>query len=303
MQKTPIGAGVPLLASLLSLAGVAVAQEPVRLRPVSAIYLDAEGASIYRPESVAYDGKTLLVAADTGNGRLLTYRVDAEEVVPSSKIVLPEAHYPIVVRIDSNGDILVLDGRSHRIARVGADGKFKSYVEIASNEGQRPIAIRSFATDSSDRLFVLDVSGSRILVVGGDGAVQREIAFPDEVGFLSDLTVSSAGVVFAVDSVGRRVFVAQREDSVLAPLTEPLTDELVFPTAIAVDASGHLFLADQSGGAIVALGQDGSYLGQPSKTGWTAGFLRYPSGLSCANGYLYVADRGNNRIQGFAILP
>ncbi len=286
-------------AQIVLAAGLAVAQEEVRLRPVAAIYIDAKGTAIDQPEGIAYDGESLLVAADTGNQRLVLYQVAGGETLPTSEIRLGQIPYPVHVRVDSQGEILVLDGKSHRIARVSARGQFKGYLEIPA--GDAPLTIKSFEIDGRDNLYVLDVSGARVLVIDSEGSTQRTIGFPEDVGLLSGLTVNPAGVVFAVDSVQKRVFVARANDQALVPLTEPMPDEMVFPTGIAAD-SGHLFIADQYDGAIVVLAQDGSFRGRPSRMGWKQGFLRYPTGLSAANGYLFVADRGNNRIQGFAIL-
>jgi len=77
---------------------------------------------------------------------------------------------------------------------------------------------------------------------------------------------------------------------------------MAFPTAIASDRRGHLFVADQTGGGIVVLGADGSFLGRQAGRGWTQGLLRYPSGLCVADGgLLFVADRENDRVSVFTI--
>ncbi len=77
---------------------------------------------------------------------------------------------------------------------------------------------------------------------------------------------------------------------------------MAFPTAIAVDGQGRIFLADQNGDGIVILGADGSFRGRQAGTGWKEGSLRYPSGL-CAGpaGTIFVADRENGRVQMFAV--
>jgi hypothetical protein len=77
-----------------------------------------------------------------------------------------------------------------------------------------------------------------------------------------------------------------------------------FPTAIAVDPDGRLFLVDEHGGGIVILGRDGSFRGRQLGTGWKEGFLRYPAGACVLAGTsLVVAERGNHRVQVFAIVP
>ena len=161
---------------------------------------------------------------------------------------------------------------------------------------------RSFVVDREGRLVVLEVGQARVIVLGSDGKVLRQIAFPREPGFLSDLAVDDKGTVFAIDSVGRRVFAVKSADAILAPLTGPMMEDLAFPTAIAVDARGRLFIADQNEGGLVILGADGSFRGRQAGMGWKEGQLRYPSGLCAgATGTLFVADRENNRVQMFEV--
>jgi DNA-binding beta-propeller fold protein YncE len=290
-----------LAASIVVAVGCgAVLAQGVSLRPLTPIYVDASGAALRKPEGVAYDGKSLIVVADTGNRRLVSFTITEQEIRPTTDLRVREVAYPVTVRIDAAGDLLVLDGKSHRIARVAAAGQFRDWVEIPGVDGRDPM-VKSFDLDAEGRVWALDAAGSRIVVTGPGGGVVRSIAVPDEAGFLSDLTVSSTGAVFAIDSVGRRVFVARVGDEALTPLTESMTDEMAFPASIASDAAGMLYVADQNGGGLVVLGQDGSYHGRQSGMGWKRGLLRYPSGMIVRGDYLFVADRANDRIQWFEI--
>jgi hypothetical protein len=291
----------PALALVLTAlaAGTVPAQE-VRLRPTAAVYLDASGAGMRGPQGVDFDG-FLLAVADTGNGRLLLYAVDGRKIASVAQIRLPQTPYPVRIRIDSRGGLLVLDGRSHRIARVDRSGEFRGYVEVPGSGKIEPLP-RSFDLDAEDNLYVLASGSGKLLVLGPDGGLQREIAYPSEARSLSDLAVGPGGAVFAVDGVGRRVFVARPGEPALRPLTEPMEDDMTLPSGIAAGADGYLYLADDHGGGIVILGQDGSFRGRESAMGWKEGFLRYPSGLCTGGDLLFVADRGNNRVQAFTIV-
>lgn len=282
------------------MAGPLVAQE-VRLRPTEALYLDAKGVAMKAPEGVAPRGESQLIVADTGNRRLLRYERVGGELTPTGEIRVSQLPYPTQVRVDSRGEILALDGRSHRLVRVSADGEFKEMVRLDGGGGAEVVA-KSFELDGDDNLYVLDVGAGRILVFDRGGSLRRDIGFGENVGFLSDLAVSAAGVVFAIDSVRKAVLVARPADAVLEPLNEDLGADAEFPTAIVADGQGRLFIADQYGGGILILEQSGEFLGRQSAMGWKEGFLRYPTGLYAAGGRLYVADRGNNRVQIFTIV-
>lgn len=288
--------------ALLVLAVSATAASAVtKLRPMQVLYADDKGAGLRQPQGVACDA-TLLVVADTGNRRLLRYTIAGDRVTPAGEIRLNEIPYPIKVQIGPKGELFALDGKSRRIARIASSGEFKGWVALPADATASPSAPRGLAIDREGHLVVLDVGQARVIVMGPDGKVLRQIAFPREPGFLSDLAVDDKGTVFAIDSVGRRVFAAKSADAILAPLTGPMMEDLAFPTAIAVDARGRLFIADQNEGGLVILGADGSFRGRQAGMGWKEGQLRYPSGLCVgATGTLFVADRENNRVQMFEV--
>ena len=144
--------------------------------------------------------------------------------------------------------------------------------------------------------------GFGIHVLDPEGRPRREIGFPPDVSYFSDIAVDGWGNVFALQSMAKRVYVARKGEDVLVPLTEPMTGDLAYPTALAVDAAGRIFITDQNGGGVVILGPDGSFRGRQSGMGWKEGLLRYPSGLCFGPaGILFVADRENHRVQVFAL--
>ncbi len=299
MSRIPVLGVAAVLA--VALSGAAPGAEAVKLRPMEPVYVGGTGVGVREPEGIACGRGGIVVVADTGNGRLVPFEVQPDRLAPRPEIVAPQFPAPIRVGLDSRGAMFVLDGRSRRIAELTPAGEFVGYVE-PKGDAAGAMTPRSFVVGPDDRLWVLDVGTSRVRVLDRSGAVARDIAFPAEHGFLSDLAVDGKGRVYAVDSTAHRVYGAGPGDPALAPVGEDLRRDLDFPVAIAADAHGQLFLADQNGGGIVVLGTDGAFRGRRSGWGWKPGFLRYPSGLCFdATGNLYVADRGNNRIQVFQI--
>ena len=278
-----------------------VAAQDVKLRPLRPIYVDSLGTAIQAPEGVAFDGSSRLVVADTGNRRFLIFDVSEDSFSPAAEFRLSQVPLPVRVRFDSGGGILALDGKSNQVARIAPNGTFKSFVEIAPASDRGAVVVKGFEVDDDDNLYVLDTAGARIVVLDSAGDLLREIGFAPEAEFLSDLTVNASGTVFAIDSVGRRVFVARKGDEALAPLTESMDEDMAFPAAITADGSGYLYISDRGGSGIVVLGENGSFQGRHSGRGRSQGFLWYPSGLHAGGGYLFVADRGNNRIQVFEV--
>jgi sugar lactone lactonase YvrE len=285
---------------ILSVTAGSHAAEPVKFRQMAPVYVDGKGAGIRQPEGVACRGNTLIVA-DTGNGRLLRYTIAGESWTPGGEIVLPQLPSPIRVDVNSKGEIFALDGQSRKIARIAASGEFLGYVS-PTGEVQGAIVPRSFRIDRDDNLYLLDVLSARLLVMDPSGKIQREIPFPKEYGFFSDLAVDAGGNVYLLDSVRKKVFKVAKNSPNAAPLTESLKEEAYFPVAIATDKQGTIFLVDQNGSGIVILGSDGSFRGRRLSMGWKEGFLRYPAQICVTeNGTAFIADRGNNRVDGFLI--
>jgi len=295
-----------LVALTLLLAGLgsglpAGAAGGLKLRAQPALYADSKGNALNAPEGVAFGAKSTLAVSDTGSGRIATFRTGAGGVTPVAEFTLAEVTYPTRLRITSKGDLLVLDSRSRRIGRVGMDGAFKGWLELAVSGTP---AVRSFALDRQDQLFVLDVSVPRVVVSDLAGKPVREIPLPVGKSFFSDVAVGTRGDLFVLDSVGHQVYVVRPGSTEVAPLGGNLAEELDFATTLAVADTGHLFVVDQYGDGVVILGPDGSFQGRQGTMGLREGFLRYPSAIAYdPAGFVYVADRANNRVQVFAIAP
>lgn len=290
-----------LITAALLLPGSVHAAETVKLRPLAPIYVDSKGGGIRHPEGVGCGGNSTLVVADTGSARLLTYAISAETAAVKGEFALAQLPYPIKAQVNSGGDIVALDGKSRRIVRISSTGEFKGFIDIGGVTGS--VVPRSFRIGPEDALYIIDVFSARLIVADSSGKARLQIPFPKGAGFLSDLAVDKKGDAFLIDSVGKRIFAARKGASEMVPLTESLGEDVDFPTSIAVDDRGRLFVGDQNGGGIVVIGPDGSFRGRQLAMGWKNSFLRYPSDLCIdGSGTLFVADRGNNRVQSFAIV-
>jgi len=294
---------VVLFPAVFCLAHPSHGAEALKLRPAASAYSDSDGKPLKNPEGVAYDGKSLLAVADTGNGKIALYAIQGEGLKPHASFALPQLTYPIRVQFDPQGGILALDGKTRKIVRLTLAGEFRGYLDPSGIPTPGTVVPRSFRIDGKGNIHVLDVFSGRVLVLDPSGKFQREIPFPREHGFFSDLAVDGNGTVFLVDSVGGRVFSARGNAKEIAPFSESLQEDLNFPVGIAVDGRGRIYLSDQNGGGIVILGPDGSFRGRQSGMGWKDGLLRYPSALHVSDsGTLFIADRGNNRVQLFTII-
>jgi len=274
----------------------------VKFKHAVSIYSDAKGIGLKQPDGVACDEKSFLIVADTGNGRLLRYIFQNNVLETGVKeIKIPQLSYPIRTKINSKGEIFVLDGKQRRIIRLTPEGVFKGYIDPIGLPSPKKYVPRSFAVDTADNIYILDIFSQRVLVLDPEGKYQRHIQFPKDYGFFSDLTVDFKGSIFLIDSINAVVHSAAKNSIKFSSLSKKLKQYMRFPTVITTDRRGRIYLVDRNGSKIIILGQDGSYISRLSGQGWKEGYLYHPSDL-CINskGDIFVADTSNNRIQIFS---
>lgn len=278
------------------------AAEVLKLRHAATLLADTEGTPLRWPQGVGCGVPGTILVADSGNGRVLRVEVSGALALVTGVVALPEIAYPVRVDGDASGNLVVLDGKKRALARVGADGSFRGFVDVPRVEGAAAPVVRAFALAPGGAIVALDVAGGRVVRLDAAGALERAIDLPAEARGAVDLAVDGRGSIFLLDGVGRRVFVARAGETAFVPLSGSLAEDLDFPGAVDADASGRLLVTDEHGGGVVILGPDGSFRGRQSAHGWKEGLLRYPSDL-CSNGrgLLAIADRENQRVQVFTV--
>jgi DNA-binding beta-propeller fold protein YncE len=288
-----------VLVTILTLQLPAFGAEPIRMKYALSSYADEKGNGLNQPEGIACKDNRLVVA-DTGNGRLVLYSLEGGEPKGGKEIKLPQIVYPIRVKINSKGDIFVLDERQRKVVHLTPEGAFKQYLELGGLPTESMVVPAGIDIDGNDNIYLLDILGGRVLVLDADGKITRQISFPKEYGFITDLAVNSKGIVFLTDGVKSMVYANAADPGVFSPITGIMKEDLKFPSNIVADAKGLLFISDQNSGGIVAVGQDGTFRNRMLSLGWTEGTVRYPTQLCVdKDGDLFVADRANSRIQEF----
>ncbi len=132
--------------------------------------------------------------------------------------------------------------------------------------------------------------------------------------FPHGITADKDGNVWVTDGQGKdgkghQVFKFSPEGKVLMTLGKAGVpgdgpDTFNMPSAVAIGANGDIFVADGHGGnsnaRIVKFTKDGKFIKTWGEKGSAPGELNIPHGLAFdSKGRLFVADRGNNRIQIF----
>ena len=276
--------------------------ETVKFKYLQSVYYDEKGGGLKQPEGVASGEKSLLVIGDTGNDRLVRYTFQDRNLKGGSEIKIPQLSNPIRVQINSKGEIFALDGKKRRIVRLSPEGTFRNYVDPEGIPSPSPFVSKSFGIDRSDNIYLLDIFTGRVLVLNPEGKYQKQIPFPKEYGFFSDLSVDSKGNILLIDCVKATVFSAPKDSNSFSPLTKSLREYLDFATSI-TDRRGSVYIVDEDGGGIVILGADGTFVERQLSKGWNEGLLYFPSQMYVnERGEIFIADRGNSRVQIFTLV-
>jgi len=238
-------------------------------------------AGNYRIRKVSASGMLTTVA---GNGN---YGISGDGG-PAASAVL---NLPSGVAMDTSGNLFIADRNNNRIRKVSAGGIITTFAGdgpsgFSGDGGPATSASlsepQSIAIDGSGNLFIADAANNRIRKVSTSGVIT---------------TVAGSGATGASNGS----FSGDGGPAVSAGLD--------YPTSVAVDASGNLFIADSFNGRVrkvsaggivttVAGNGYGSFSGDGGPA--TSAFLNFPYGGAVAvdaSGNLFIADYYNQRIR------
>ncbi len=279
-----------------------VSAENARFRFLAAVYGDTAGPGLHLPEGVACGPGGLVIVADTGNDRLVRFTFEERAVKAWTPITMAELTAPTQVQLDPAGRIYALDGRRRRVVRLSADGQFLGALTVTGVPPPSTIVVKAFQIGGDGRVYLLDVLSARVLVLDGDGRFQKALPLPADARFVGDIAVDDLGSVLALDSIGRRLYVARRDATAFSPLGPDISGALVsMPTSLAADR-GLILVVEGGAGSIASIGQDGAFVGRQLVSGWREGALNHPARV-CVNDRdeAWVADRDNSRLQVFTL--
>ena len=260
---------------------------------------------------------------------------------------------PAAVAVDASGALYVADIDNGRVRRFVVGGNIATFAGTATSVGDggpstqaRLDSPNSAAVDSSGNLYIADIAANRVRKVTPSGTITT-LAGNGQSGYGGDNGLSSSAILampysVAVDSAGN-VYIADSDNGRIRRVnattgiittfagggsgtyTGPGTGgdgglataaSLNFPTAVAVDGAGNVYLIcsvmsnitpnSLSVRRITTDGKINTWAGGSSATGFSgdggpplqAQFGNNLIRIAAGNdGSLYIADNGNNRIR------
>jgi tripartite motif-containing protein 71 len=210
-----------------------------------------------------------------------------------------ELIYPAGLALDADDRLYVADVQAGRISVFSPEGDFVGTVGDDVVSG--PVGL----VYQAGQLIVNDIGAQQVLWLDPKGAVVDRRGGDEAMGLLAYANYSALspdGQLAIADSNNNRVVVFSSQGELSATLSIAGDEALLMPRGIGYDAKGRLhivsvfrhqvFVFDRSLAFAFAYGEGGDGQGQ----------FNFPNGLWISDERIYVADRGNNRVQVWQLI-
>jgi DNA-binding beta-propeller fold protein YncE len=241
--------------------------------------------------------------ADTGNQRVQGFSETGSPAAAWGIAARGGPGYvsrPSGIAVDRSGNLYIGDTWAHRIEKLSSTGAYlgqwgrviarTGLTTLGNKDGQfyfpRGVAFDPaggniwVADQNNHRIQVFTTTGAWLATYGGRGTALGQFSSPRA------LTVATNGDVYVADTGNNRI--QKRSPSGNWSLV-PTGTALDAPSAIAVDNSGTVFVADRTR----VLRLDG---GMPTSIDPPSGSFNQPGGLHVTPSRLYVSDTGSSRV-------
>lgn len=210
---------------------------------------------------------------------------------------------PSGIAIDERGRAYICDSSDHYVRIFDGQGVFiKEFKNIQGAEG----GLAGITIDSTGLLYVSDSNNGCLQVFQSDvGVWVRGIGTkgtePGQLQLPSGLAADRLNRIYVVDYGVCRVSIFNKSGALVRTFGQKGTQKGMFnvPRAIAIDRSDRIYVLDSLNHRIQVFGQGGDWLYTFGGLGSGPDQFVGPSGLSIdnENSLLFVADKGNKRIQ------
>ena len=269
------------------------------------------------PRNVAVDAQGMVYVLDTGNHRVQVFDANGQFVTMwgtegSGPGQLKE---PWGIAVSSDGQVYVADTWNHRLVKFSADGEVAGawgyYGSTNGMLGEQGVfwGPRGLAADSAGNVYITDTGNKRVQKFSPDGEFLGQWGgYGVEPGQLDEpvgIAIDRDDNIYVADTWNRRIQKFDPEFTFIKEW-EILTWEgqsTINKPYLTVGSDDRLYISDPEGYRILVYDLDGKFIGTFGVFGTDARSFNLPAGLAAQDGFIYVADAGNNRIMKFQTLP
>ena len=207
--------------------------------------------------------------------------------------------YPAGIATDDTDNIYV--SSEHKLQKFTSSGELiKCIGKKGRKEGEfdDPRGVTLYDNQvyvcecKNHRIQVFDLDLNFVRSIGSHGEGRGEFNSPHDVKF------DTAGNMYVADLDNERVQVLDTSGQFIRAFSQEGGGKLV-PSGLHI-VDKYVYVSDLSGHCIVVYETSGQFVTSFGRHGRNKGEFRYPFCItSCTDGFIYVCDNGNNRIQIF----
>jgi DNA-binding beta-propeller fold protein YncE len=259
------------------------------------------------PSAVATDPEHAEIwVADTAKNLLTVFAAD--EAVSLFTFGSAELiRQPERLAVSPDGELLVVEGKRHGIRRFSYRGEYRG--ELALENFDHEASIGAVAFDGGGNLYVGENHSGQIFVYGAAGKLRFQFgsrgAGEGQFQSISGIAIAADGTIFVVDQQGIPVQTFDAHGNYLTSWGRHQMgkENFALPSGVAVNSKGYVVVSDELRHDVKTFDRDGNVIQMFGGQGTELGALSFPTGVAVdTHDRLYVAERGNRRVQIFELI-
>ena len=247
-----------------------------------------------QPRGIAIGQQGHVYVTDQNNHRVVVFDYIGKYVHEWGSYGFSEGLFlfPTGIAVAADGSVLVSDSGNHRVQKFSADGTFLGqWGEEGTGEGQF-IQLEGIAAGPDSLIAVCDNGTSSFSIYSLSGRFVGR--FPSVLAH--GAAFDEASNIYTAGCLSGGVMKSDRTGQYLGTLGPDLC-----VTDLAVDASGNIYVLDYDLDRLDILDPSGNEVSSIGSSGDGPGEFSRPGGVAISpEGWVYIADTANNRIQIFA---
>lgn len=243
-----------------------------------------------------------LVISDWGNNRLLIMD-EAGDLIK----VISDLASPVGLAFSPQGEKLYVVEQEANQVRVFRWGDYSS-ISVIRPEKTSFNQPRGIWVDSEGKIYVVDTDNSRIVVFGPDEkeifSFGKEGIGNDEFYYPRGIAVDLEGRIWVADTIHHCIKVFDSQGKFLFRFGQAgeKAEDFDRPRYL-FTTKDYVFISDYNNHRLKVYDLEGNLVEVFGEQGRSPGSFSFPEGVWVdQNGFLWVADAGNNRIQKFRIM-
>ena len=266
--------------------------------------LDIQGVHIRsitglkRPQRMAFTREGDIVVAENDASRVAVLTRHGQRKIEIKRTDMSSSTKPHAVAVTPDNHLLVTEGSTLRrytmqgelVQSVGADTagqQFRTPYAVAVHQTSGVV----YVTDAANSVHIFNPDLTHVHSFGGEGQQAGQFNFP------FGIAVRPSGNVLVADHYNHRVQEFSAGGEFLRVVGE---GRLKFPVSVTTDDNDYMYILAQSPNRVSIFNHEGKYIKSFGSRGEKEGEFINPCGIALdCDGYLYVCEAGNSRIQVF----